>query len=74
MTSFLSAKRVCVTGGAGFLGRAVCERVSEHGVADLFVPRSRQFDLTDGEAVKRMFDAARPFGGRRSAASGTFRP
>lgn len=60
MASYLANKRVCVTGGAGFLGRAVCERLREHGVADLFVPRSNQFDLTDAQAVARLFDTAEP--------------
>lgn len=60
MASYLSDKRVCVTGGAGFLGRVVCERLREQGVAGLFVPRSGQFDLTDAEAVVRMFDTAEP--------------
>jgi GDP-L-fucose synthase len=60
MTSYLSDKRVCVTGGAGFLGSAVCERLREIGVGDLFVPRSSQYDLTDAAAVARMFDDAEP--------------
>ncbi|UCF69262.1 MAG: GDP-L-fucose synthase, partial [Acidobacteriota bacterium] len=37
-----------------------CDRLRERGVADLFVPRSREFDLTHRDAVERMFDAARP--------------
>jgi GDP-L-fucose synthase len=60
MTSYLSDKRICVTGGAGFLGRVVCERLREHDVADLFVPRSTRFDLTDTEAVGLMFKTAEP--------------
>jgi GDP-L-fucose synthase len=56
----LEGKRVMVTGGAGFVGRRVCERLRERGVAELFVPRSRDFDLTDAAAVAAAFDAARP--------------
>jgi GDP-L-fucose synthase len=54
--------RVCVTGGAGFLGRFVCERLRGRGVVGdrLFVPRRADFDLTDQSAVERMYDAARP--------------
>jgi len=57
-----SALRVCVTGGAGFLGRFVCQRLVERGVAasSLFVPRSRDYDLTDAAAVARMYADARP--------------
>ncbi len=60
MSSLLVNKRVCVTGGAGFLGRPVCERLAQRGVVDLFVPRSRDFDLTQADHVARMFDAAQP--------------
>lgn len=60
MSSYFSNKRVCVTGGAGFLGRVVCAELSKRGVTDPFVPRSREFDLTRTDAVARMFDEARP--------------
>jgi len=56
----LTGKRICVTGGAGFLGRAVCAQLAERGVKEIFVPRSREFDLTRQDAVERMFTAARP--------------
>lgn len=57
-----SSKRVVVTGGAGFLGSAVCRALRARGVAEenLFVPRSREFDLTDRGMTRAMFDAARP--------------
>jgi len=60
MSSDLSSKRICVTGGAGFLGRAVCARLRERGVTELFIPRSRNFDLTSAGAVGRLFETARP--------------
>ncbi len=60
MSPFWTDKRVCVTGGAGFLGRVVCRGLAERGARDVFVPRSREFDLTDPVAVARMYDAARP--------------
>lgn len=57
-----AAKRVVVTGGAGFLGSAVCRVLRARGVRDdaLFVPRSREFDLTDRATTRAMYDAARP--------------
>ncbi|MCH7808863.1 MAG: NAD-dependent epimerase/dehydratase family protein, partial [Planctomycetes bacterium] len=60
MGSYLSNKRVCVTGGAGFLGRVVCRRLRELGVADLFVPRSTQYDLTEPETVRALFKQTEP--------------
>ena len=45
--SHLSNMRVVVTGGAGFLGRVVCDEVRKFGPAELFVPRKAQYDLTE---------------------------
>jgi len=58
----LSAKRITVTGGAGFLGTAVCRLLRKRGVRDdrLFVPRRAAFDLTSEVQVERMYDVARP--------------
>ncbi len=56
----LSGKRILVTGGAGFLGRFVVEKLRERGPAEIFVPRSADFDLTEQEAVRRLFREARP--------------
>ena len=60
MSSNLSGKSVCVTGGAGFLGRAVCVALNKRDVADIFVPRSHDFDLTKADGVARLFDQSRP--------------
>ena len=60
MSSFLNGKKVCVTGGAGFLGRVVVARLQALGVADVHVPRSAEFDLTNPEAVAQLYAAADP--------------
>lgn len=58
--SDLIDKRICVTGGGGFLGRAVCARLQSLGARSVFVPRRREYDLTQAVEVERMFAAARP--------------
>lgn len=58
----LSTKRIVVTGGAGFLGRAVVRVLRGRGVAAerIFVPRRRDYDLTVESQVERLYDEARP--------------
>lgn len=58
----LAPLRICVTGGAGFLGRPVLAALRQRGGADerLFVPRRRDYDLTREADVARLYDDARP--------------
>lgn len=56
----LAAKRICVTGGAGFLGRAIVEELRSRGCTDVFVPRSAGYDLRREPDVDRMWAEARP--------------
>ena len=49
-----------MTGGAGFLGQQVVERLEERGCGEIFVPRSKDYDLVDMEAVKRLYRDAKP--------------
>jgi GDP-L-fucose synthase len=49
-----------VTGGAGFFGSFVVDRLHAEGAADVFVPRSRDYDLVDRTAVQRAYRDARP--------------
>ena len=50
----LSRGRVVVTGGAGFLGSHVVERLQALGAKDVLVPRSREFDLRTQEACREV--------------------
>ena len=53
-------RRTLVTGGAGFLGARVVERLRQRGCREITVPRSREYDLVRGEDVRRLFADARP--------------
>lgn len=60
LVGFLQGKTVIVTGGAGFLGRSVCQRLSQENPARIVVPRSSQYDLRDKSAIVRLLGEVRP--------------
>ena len=60
MPGFFSGKRIVVTGGAGFLGSFVVEKLRQHGAEDVVVPRRRDYDLTRREAAARLYADTRP--------------
>jgi len=57
---FWKDKRVVVTGGAGFLGTFVVEKLRQRGRAEIVVPRSEEYDLRHLDAIRRMLADARP--------------
>ena len=60
MNSFWAGRRVMVTGGAGFLGRAVVARLETAGATEIFVTRSRDHDLRTLDGVNRALSDGRP--------------
>src|SRR4029077_92552 len=58
--TFWNSKRVVVTGGNGFLGSFVAEKLRQRGCQQLFLPRSSQYDLRVERDVARLFGDTRP--------------
>jgi len=56
----LATKRICVTGGAGFLGTHLIRRLKEHGAREIFVPQFPEYDLVREADIIRMIDTAKP--------------
>ncbi len=47
-------KRVIVTGGAGFLGSFVVDKLRDRGAAEIIIPRKAQYDLVQVEAIRQL--------------------
>lgn len=60
MSDFFSDRRVCVTGGAGFLGSFIIENLKERGCENIFIPQFENYNLVELNDIRRMYDDARP--------------
>ena len=58
--NFWHNRRILVTGGSGFLGSYVVEKLKVAGCKDIFVPQEKDYNLVDIEAVKRVYRDSNP--------------
>jgi len=58
--SFLQNKCIVVTGGAGFLGSRLVERLRAFQPKTIVVPRKREYNLVERDNVVRLFEESRP--------------
>jgi GDP-L-fucose synthase len=54
--NYWKEKRVIVTGGAGFLGSFVIEKLVARGATDILVPRIEYYDLTDRDSIRQLLN------------------
>ena len=59
-SNFWTTRKVCLTGGSGFLGSFVTEKLRQRGVKEIFIPRIEQYNLVNPQDVERMLDNSRP--------------
>lgn len=58
--SFWTENRFVVTGGSGFLGSVITQKLHDKGAAEVFVPRSAEYDLRDHDAVLQLLNDKKP--------------
>lgn len=59
-SEFWNSRRLCVTGGAGFLGSYVVEKLQQRGANDVFIPTIEEYDLVERDSILKMLSDANP--------------
>jgi len=60
MDDFWGSRRIAVTGGTGFVGSYVVDKLRQRGAGEVFAPTRQQYDLRVAEAVRQMYADLRP--------------
>ncbi len=55
-----TSKKICVTGGAGFLGGYLIKELRQRGARDIFIPTIEKYNLVDPDAIQRMLSDSDP--------------
>ncbi|MCG2727013.1 MAG: GDP-L-fucose synthase [Elusimicrobia bacterium] len=60
MTSPLKNKRILLTGGNGFLGSFVTKKLKERGCENIFIPKSKDYDLVKAQDIIHAYKDSKP--------------
>ena len=55
-----ASKRIVVTGGSGFLGSHLVEKLTRLGYGNVFVPGKQQYDLREKGSVIGLYEQTKP--------------
>jgi len=57
---FWEQRRICVTGGAGFLGSYVVEKLKARQAKEIFIPHIEDYDLVQVDSILAILEKAKP--------------